>query len=154
MGNFVYNQALGRVNEFLERVDANDPANSAIVVVAIDTATADATLKDLDTLDAVLTDGGTAEVTNTNYARKVLTDADVTAGGVDDGADRYDADLPDQTWTAVAAGDSWTDLVICYDSDTTAGDDTNIIPLTQHDFAVTPNGGDITAQIADFFRAS
>ena len=154
MPNFVYNIAKGRVNEFLERVAANDPAASGILVVAIDTATADGTLQDLDTLAAVLADGGTAEVTNTNSARKELTDADVTAGGVDVSADRYDADLPDQTWTAVAAGDSWTDLVICYDSDTAAGDDTNIIPLTQHDFAVTPNGGDITAQIADFFRAS
>lgn len=154
MPNFVYNIAKGRVAEFLERVDNNDPANSAIVVVAINTATGDGTLQDLDDLAAVLADGGTAEVTNTNYARKVLTDSDVTGGGVDDTNDRYDADLPDQTWTAVAAGDAWTDLVICYDSDTTGGTDANIIPLTQHDFSVTPNGGDITAQIADFFRAS
>ena len=56
----------------------------------------------------------------------------------------------------MAAGTNWTDLVICYDSDTTAGTDSNIIPLTLHDFVVTPDGSDITAQIAaaGFFRAS
>jgi hypothetical protein len=30
----------------------------------------------------------------------------------------------------------------------------DIVPMTQHDFAVTPDGSDITAQIAGFFRAS
>lgn len=154
MADFVYNIAKGRVAEFLERVDTNDPTNSGIVVVAVVTTETDGTLQDLDDLAAVLGNANTAEATNTNYARKVLTDVDVTGGGVDDTNDRYDADLPDQTWTAVAAGDNWTDLIICYDPDTTGGTDSNIIPLTQHDFSVTPNGGDITAQITDFFRAS
>ena len=40
--------------------------------------------------------------------------------------------------------------------DTTAGTDANIVPLTMHDFVVTPDGSDITAQIAaaGFYRAS
>lgn len=154
MADFVFNIAKGRVAEFYNRVDSNDPANSALVIVAINTTATDATLRDLDTLAAVLADANTAEVTNSNYARKVLTDAELAALAVDDGNDRMPLDLDDQTWSAVGAGDGWTDLLICYDSDTTGGTDANIIPLTLHDFSVTPDGSDITVQIADFYRAS
>ncbi len=154
MANFVYNIAKGRVAEYYNRVQTNDPANSALVIVAINTSTADATLIDLDDLSAILADAGTAEVTNTGYARKVLTDVDLTALAPDDANDQMVLDLADQTWTAVAAGDNWTDLIICYDPDTTAGTDADLVPLTHHDFAVTPDGSDITATINNFYTAS
>lgn len=156
MANFVFNIALGRVAELYNRVDTNDPANSALIIVVINTSATDATLKDLDTLAAIEADANTAEVTNSGYARKTLTDADIVAFAPDDANDRVDLDIPDQTWTAVAAGTAWTDLLVCYDSDTTGGTDSNIVPLTCHDFSVTPDGSDITAQIAatGFFRAS
>lgn len=157
MSDFVFNVAKGRVVEYYNRVENNDPANSALIVVVIDAnGDTDATMKDRDDLSALL--GGTAnEVTNTNYARKTLTDAELAAlPAPDDANDRYDIDLPDQTWTAVAAGTAWTDILVCYDPDTTGGTDSSIIPLTCHDFAVTPDGSDIVAQIAaaGFFRAS
>lgn len=156
MADFVFNVAKGRVAEFYNRVKSNDPANSALIIVVIDAAgDTDATMRDRDDLAALL--GGTAnEVTNTNYARKVLTDADLAALSIDDTNDRIDLDIPDQTWTAVAAGTAWTDILVCYDPDTTGGTDSAIIPLTCHDFLVTPDGSDITAQIAaaGFFRAS
>lgn len=156
MGDFVFNIAKGRVVEYYNRVKANDPANSALIVVVIDAnGDTDATMKDRDDLSALL--AGTAnEVTNTNYARKTLTDADLAALAVDDTNDRFDIDIADQTWSAVAAGTAWTDVIICYDGDTTGGTDANIIPLTCHDFAVTPDGSDIVLQInaAGFFRAS
>ena len=155
MADLVCNIAKGHVNEYVNRVDANDPANSVIVIVAlVVTGDQDASIRDYDTLSAVLGDANIAEATNTNYARKVLTDADVSAATVDDTNDRKEADLADQTWSAVAAGDNWTDLLICYDSDSTGGTDANIIPLTLHDFAVTPDGTDITATITNFFRAA
>lgn len=156
MANLVFNIALGRVAELYNRVDTNDPANSALIVIAIDAnGDTDATMRDRDDIAALL--GGTAnEVTNGGYARKTLTDADITAFAPDDANDRVDLDIPDQTWTGVAAGTAWTDLIIAYDNDTTGGTDANIIPLTLHDFAVTPDGSDITAQIAaaGFYRAS
>lgn len=156
MADFVFNIAKGRVAEFYNRVKSNDPANSALIIVVIDAnGDTDATMRDRDDLAALL--GGTAnEVTNTNYARKVLTDADLAALSIDDTNDRIDLDIPDQTWAAVAAGTAWTDVLVCYDPDTTGGTDSAIIPLTCHDFAVTPDGSDITAQIAaaGFFRAS
>lgn len=157
MADFVFNIAKGRVVEYYNRVKSNDPTNSALVLVVIDAnGDTDATMKDRDDLAALL--AGTAnEVTNTNYARKVLTDADLaTLPAPDDTNDRFDIDLPDQTWSAVAAGTVWTDIIVCYDSDTTGGTDANIIPLSCHDFAVTPDGSDIVAQIAaaGFYRAS
>lgn len=156
MADFVFNIAKGRVAELYNRVDLNDPTNSALVVAVFNAADTDAAIVDVDTLAAIEALASTAEVTNTNYARKVLTDTDLVAFAPDDVNDRVDLDIPDQVWTAVAAGDAWTDLVICYDSDTTAGTDANIVPCTWHDFAFTPNGGDVTAQIGatGFFRAS
>jgi hypothetical protein len=157
MANQVFNIALGRVAELYNRVDLNDPANSALIIAVLAAAgiESDAVLKDKDTLADVVS-GTTNEVTNSGYGRKVLTDADIVAFAPDDTNDRVDLDIPDQTWTAVAAGDGWNDFLVCYDSDTAAGTDANIVPLTMHDFVVTPDGSDITAQIAatGFFRAS
>jgi hypothetical protein len=159
MANFVFNIALGRVAEYYNRVKTNDPANSALVVVLL-AATGietDAVLKDKDDV-AALVAGTTNESTNTGYARKILTDADLVALTPDDSGDKMDVDIPDQTWTAVANDGTGaiSDLVIGYDPDTTSGTDSSIIPLTLHDFAVTPDGSDITAQIAatGFYRAS
>ena len=157
MANFVFNISKGRVVEYYNRVKNNDPANSALVILAIDAnGDTDATMQDRDDLAALL--GGTAnEVTNSGYARKVLTDADLAAlPAPDDANDRFDIDLPDQTWNAVAAGTAWTDVIVCYDPDTTGGTDSAIIPLTCHDFPMTPDGSDIIMQVAaaGFFRAS
>jgi len=157
MADFVFNISKGRVAELYNRVDSNDPANSALIIVVLATSglEADSVLLDADTLAAVVS-GTTNEVTNTNYARKTLTDTDLSALTPDDTNNRMDLDIVDQTWTGVAAGDGWSKLLVCYDNDTTAGTDSNIVPLTAHDFVVTPDGSDITAQIntAGFYRAS
>lgn len=157
MADLVFNVSKGKVALYHDRVNDNDPANSALVVVLLKTAASDATLRDQDTLAAILA-GGSTEADFTNYARKVLTDADISAATVDDSNDRVDADIADQTWTAAggASNNTLAKLLICYDSDTTSGTDSNIVPLTAHDFVVTTNGGDITAQIAaaGYFRAS
>lgn len=152
MGNIAFNRSLGRSAEFYNRVDTNDPAASELVLMVLATAgiEADAVYKDHDTFADVVA-GTTNEVTNGGYAKKVLTDADIVAFAPDDGADRVDLDLPDQTWTAIAAGDGWNDVVIGYDpvgSQTMA----DILPMTLHDFVVTPDGSDIIAQIAVFLR--
>jgi hypothetical protein len=153
MADIVFNIAKGRVAELYNRVDSNDPANSALIIVPVDVgATSDATIRDFDTLAAVLA-GGVTERSATGWNRKTLTDADLAAMTVDDANDRMPLDLGDQTWTAVSAG-AVTDLIICYDNDTTGGTDANLIPLTMHDFAITPDGSDVTATIADFYRAS
>ena len=157
MEDFIFNIAKGRIGEYANRVNSNDPTNAAFIVLVLATSglESDAVLKDMNDVTAMVA-GTTNEVTNSGYARKTLTDASSITITTDDNTDRVDVDFPDQTWTAVAAGDGWSKLVICYDSDTTAGTDANIIPLTAHDFVLTPDGSDITAQLAaaGFFRAS
>lgn len=157
MADLVFNIAKGRVAELYNRVDSNDPANAVLLVIALNAGAAtDATLRDYDTMAAVEGDANAAEVTNSGYARKVLADADLTAFAPDDTNDRVDLDIPDQTWTAVGAGSAWTDIILAYDNDSTTGTDSSVVPLTLHDFAVTPSGSDITMQVAaaGFFRAS
>ena len=154
MADFVFNIAKGKVAEYAARVNANDPTNSVLTVIVLETTglEADAVLVDYDTL-AAITAGGSTEPENSGYVRKELTAATVT---VDDTNNRVDVDIADQTWTAVAAGDTWSKLLICYDPDSTGGTDSAIIPLVCLDFAVTPDGSDITVQVnaAGFFRAS
>lgn len=157
MADFVFNIAKGRVAELYNRVDSNDPANSALIVLVLATSglESDATLMDVDTVTALVA-GATNEVTNTNYARKTLTDADLSTLTVDDTNNRMPCDIPDQSWSGVASGDGWSKLVIAYDGDTTGGSDANLIPLVALDFVVVPDGSDITAQInaLGFFTAS
>lgn len=153
MANIVFNIAKGRVVELYNRVENNDPANSAIVLVPIETSglEADATLIDVDTLTALLA-GTTNE--QTTMGRKVLTDADLAAlPAPDDTNDRYEVSLPTVTWTA-ASGNAISKIAVCYDADTTGGTDANIIPLTMFDFAQTPSGADIQMTTGVFFRAS
>jgi len=156
MADFVYNIAKGRAVQFYINVDGNSPAGAELVIAVLATSgvEADDTLNNADTFSALVA-GATNFVTNSGYAQKVLAGADLTAYAPDDTNNRVDLDIADQTWTAVAAGDGWNDLVTGYDpvGSQTA---TDIIPMTNHDFVFTPDGSDITAQIAaaGFFRAS
>lgn len=158
MPDGVFNIAKGRVNEYVNRVDSNDPTNAALIVVLLSAAEADGTLEDYDDLGTLIAAAGNTEATFTNYARKTLVDTDVADPTPDDTNNRQDADIPDQTWLSAggASNNTLVKLIVCYDSDTTGGTDSNIIPLTHHDFAVTTNGNDLTAQInaAGFYRAA
>lgn len=157
MSDQVFNVAKGRLIELHERVNNNDPANSALVVMLLRVAEADATLIDYDTFAAILA-GSNTEADFTNYARKVLTDSDVAASTTDDTNNRREADFADLTWTSAggANNDTLVKLIIGYDPDTTGGDDTAIIPMAHYDFAITTNGGDLVAQLnaAGYSRAA
>lgn len=106
-------------------------------------------LKDKTTITDLLS-GTTDEATNGGYARKTALTGTVT---IDQANDRVDVGIPNQTWAAVAAGDGWSKLVTFLDE---AGTDATRIPLTAHDFVITPDGSDIQAQFAaaGFYRAS
>lgn len=161
MANFVFNIAKGRVAELATRVKNNDPAPSALVVILLASTglEAQSTLEDVDSVTALVA-GATNEATNTGYARKVLTDSELSAMtyAPDDTGNAFPIDIPDQTWTAVANDGTGAigALVIAYDANTGSGTDSDILPLTHHTFAVTPDGSDITAQIASggFYSAA
>lgn len=153
MANIVFNIAKGRVAELYSRVKSNDPANSALILVPIETSglEADAVLIDKDDLAAVLV-GTTNE--QTTMGRKTLTDVELAAfPAPDDTNDRMDVSLPTVTWTA-ATGNAISKLLVCYDGDTTSGTDANIVPLTLFDFVVTPSGTDVQMTGGPFYRAS
>ena len=87
-------------------------------------------------------------------AASMLISASVTVT-VDDTNNRVDVDMPDQVWTS-ATGNAVSKLLVCYDPDTGTGTDSTVLPLTYHDFVVTPDGSTITATIdpAGFGRAA
>lgn len=154
MADFVFNIAKGKVKYYSELPATND----ALVVVLLKAAEADATLKDYANLGLLLAAGGgttNVEANFTNYSRKTISATTITVDNVND---RVDIDVADQIWTAAGGGTNNTlvKLLICYDDDTTGGTDTNLIPLTSHDFPVTTDGSDLTAQIAasGYYRAS
>lgn len=153
MANIVFNIAKGRIVEYYNRVEASDPTNAVFVLVPIETTglEADSVLVDKDDLAAVLS-GATNE--QTTMGRKVLSDTELVAlPAPDDGADRYDVSLPEVTWSA-ATGNAISKMLVCYDSDSAGGTDSNIIPVTLFDFVATPDGNDIVMTSGVFFRAS
>jgi hypothetical protein len=145
VADIVFNVALGRVAYYASLPAAND----GLVMVPIETTgiVGDATMRDYDTLSDLLAGASNEQTT---MGRKALASVTVT---VNDTNDRVDLDCADVTWTA-ATGNAISALVICYDPDTTGGTDADIIPLSKHDFVVTPDGSDVTATVTDFLRAS
>ena len=153
MANITFNIAKGRIVELYNRVKSNDPANSALILVPIETSglESDAVLIDKDDLAAVLS-GSTNE--QTTMGRKTLTDSDLAAlPAPDDTNDRFEVSLPTVTWAA-ASGNAISKVCVCYDSDTTSGSDANIVPLTLFDAALTPDGNDYQLTSGVFERAS
>lgn len=146
MANYAFNIAKGRIGEFAYRVKNGDPANSRLYAVAIKTDVAQGTAIDVDDFAAFVSAGG-VEADNGSYAKKVLAAADIATVASDDTGDKYWVDLNDITWSAIAAGNAWVAIIICYASVLTPSN-AQMIPLTHHDFAVTPDGSDIVAQVA------
>lgn len=131
MASTIPNIAKGRINEYAARVAGNDPANSALVIVLLKgsvVSTLDE-FRDVDTLAAVL--AVEDECDFTNYARISLTDADISAPTPDDTGNAQSFDVADQS-IASAGGTLDNDVgaaVVCYDPDTTAGTDADLVPL-------------------------
>lgn len=154
MANFCFNIGKGRIAELYNRAESNDPTNSALILVPCSASDTEANAQDADTLtDALAT--AINEQTGGGWVRKTLESVQLAAfPAPDDTNNRYAVAVPSVTWTAPTGGSNTTGLLICYDSDTTAGTDANIIPLTHHDFVVTADGNDVILNVGDFFRAS
>ncbi len=142
MADFVFNIAKGA---FAEKVRDGASNLGMLLLIAADT---DDAMRDTDTVQALLATAAD-EATDGSYARKTGLTGTIT---VDDTNNRVDVDVPDQTWTALA-GAAILDLVVFYQE---SAADSGRIPLTLHDFPITPDGSDVTAQVnaAGFARAS
>ena len=146
MANGVFNIAKG---SFVEKI--RDTATDVLVLL-LKANEAETTLVDRTTVALMLAEGGTTEADFTNYARKTGITGTIT---VDNGNDRVDVDMPDQTQTTAggATNNTLTKLIVAYEE--TAAD-SGRIPLTHHDFAATTDASDLTAQVnaAGFGRAA
>lgn len=152
MGTLVANIAKGRVAELHNRVKVGDPSASRLYAIPISrAAVTDASLADADDFAAIVTLGVTERTTG-GWNRKTLAAADLTAIAPDDTNDRMAADFIDLVWTAVSTG-AVTDIVVCYASVSTPTN-SQLLPLTVHDFAITPDGSDVTATVTDYYRAT
>lgn len=140
MSDFVFNISKGMIKYY-----AGLPAtNDALIVVPLESSgiEADSTLKDYDDLASLLAGSSNEQ---SSLGRKTVNSGIVIT--VDDTNDRVDIDAPDQVWTATS-GNAVGALLWCYDGDTTAGTDANIVPVSKHDFSFTPDGTDVTAVVA------
>ena len=147
------NISLGQVVELYKRVENGDPAAARLYLIPISAgAVSDATLADCDDFAAMVTAGVTERTAN-GWNRKTLAAADLATPAPDDTNNRYDLDMPDQTWTPTA--DAVTDLVLCYAS-VASPTNSQLQPIGVYDFAITPDGSLVTAQVnaAGFYRAA
>lgn len=151
---FVFNIAKGRTVELYNRVKSNDPATSALVVVPLSAVGLEAQGQDFDTLAAVLADSNFDEQTGTGWQRAILTDADLAAmPSPDDTLDRYTVQIPAANLGAPTVGNA-VGFLVCYDPDTTSGDDTGIVPLVCTERAVTADGNTVLLAAGDILTAA
>lgn len=147
MADFVYNISKGEVKNYCRLAAAND----ALIIIPLEASgiEADDTLNNYDDVSTLLAASNNEQTT---MGRKTVTSATIT---VDDTNNRVDIDIADPVWTG-ATGNAVSDLLIAYDPDTTGGTDSSLVPLTNHDFSVTPDGSDITGVVnaAGFYRAA
>lgn len=156
MANGIFNIARMRAGYYFHDSLGLSGANSRLVIVVLMVAETDDTLNNYDDLGALLGAAGNTEANSTNYARKEIAAAGVTIT-INDTTNQAQVEVDsDQTWSSVsqAASESWVKLLVCYDNDNAAGTDANIVPITYHDFSVTPSGGNITADFAPQFLVS
>jgi len=144
MAATIPNIAKGRINELANRVNNNDPATSGFVVVLLQDTGLEtlAVLRDYDDLAALLAAANT-EVTVASYARLVLTDADVGAPVIDDGADQQTFDTADFDFGTLETGQNVAASVISYAPDTTGADSTFIPVHVSIPAAVVPTNGEL-----------
>jgi hypothetical protein len=154
MGNVIPNVAKGRWAELYNRVDLGDPSAARLYVIPIArAAVTDATLADCADFAAIITAGCTERTAN-GWNRKTLTSADLATLAADNTNDRMPVDIPDQTWTPTNAGDTVSDLVICYAS-VASPTNAQLVPCAVCTWGpITPSGATETATFADYARAS
>ena len=125
-------------------------SNTHILLLTVNQVDDD--LLDHEEMAALLAAANT-EAIFTSYTRK--TDIAGETLTVDHTNNRVDYDIPDQTWSPAGNGvnETLTKLITAYEQ---GAGDVNLIPMSHHDFAVTTDGSDLTAQVnaAGLIRAS
>ncbi len=139
MASQVFNVAKGKFAYYATLPAASD----ALIMVLLKAAEGDDTLNNYDDLNSLIQAAGNTEADFTNYARQTLANVTVT---VDDTNNRVDVDCDDVVIASAggATNNSLVKALICYDGDTGAGTDANVIPLAHFDITVTTDGNQLT----------
>jgi hypothetical protein len=147
MANIVLNDALGRIAEKIA-----DGVN--IQIIPLSAQDTDAVIKDAGPdLATVLGLAGTTEQVAGGWVRKTVTNGSLTLT-VDDTGDLVKVIVPDQIWTGPTAPNDTVALLVAEDN---GGADSADAVFTKHDFAVTADGNDVTADFdaaAGFWQSS
>lgn len=153
MSDGVFDSALGRFVEWA------DKSPTKFTVVLLQVAEGEANLIDHANLSEILAAANT-EATFTNYERvgegqtKQVSGITVIPDNVND---RVDVDMDDITWPAAggATNNNLLKLIVCFNTGGVTPTDLELIPVAHHDFTVTTDGSDITAQVSSegFARA-
>ncbi|MGW7198458.1 hypothetical protein [Streptomyces chryseus] len=140
MAALVTNIAKGRHIHYASVAQAGT-GGARLVAVVLEAAglASDDALQDYDTLAALLAGASNEQTT---MGRRALTG---TIVAVDDTANEASYRADDLAWTT-ATGNPTGKIVICFDP-TGGAPDSGLIPLSLHDFAVTPDGTDVIARI-------
>lgn len=142
MANGVFLYAKGKFAEKASLPFGTD----AVMVILLQSAglVADTTLKNYQTLAALLV--ANTEATFTNYVRKAGTGLTVTPNT---GTGIQTFDMNDVTWSAAggALNNTLGKIITAY-RQTSSALDSQMLPLTYHDFTATTTGGDLFAQFA------
>lgn len=128
MAAFTFNIAKGRIVELFLRA----PNGQAIL---LQTAESDSVLKDYDTLADLLASSGNVELAHASYSRKTGIAGVVV---IDDALDETRVDISPVLWPGLS-GSPIVKALMCYQHPATG----IVIPLTGHDVAITPDGGDV-----------
>jgi hypothetical protein len=134
-------------------IELNSRVPNQGVIVALEVVEADDALRDHADMNALLGAAGNTEQNDGSYARK--TGLTFTLNE-DTTNNRGELTVPNQTWTS-QAGDAWVKLVFGIQD---GAGDANLVVITAHDFDITPNTGDITADLSGnspaqtFYRAA
>ena len=134
MADVLFNVALASIAE-----KVRDGA-TVLGVLLLTAAEADDALRDHDNLSALLGAAGNTEAVDASAARKTGLTGVVT---VDDVNNLVDTDLPDQVFTALA-GAAIVKAIIFYEE---SASDAGRIPLAALDWAITPDGSDVTLEL-------
>lgn len=155
---FTANKGKGRIVELYNRVKNNEPANSAFVLIPLSAAGSEAEGQDYDDLKALLEDAGFTEQGGGGWERKTLTDSELAAfPEPDDENNRYDVENPEVNFGEPEAGNDVVAFALCYDPNTTEGEDDTLEFLGQSlpaSGTIEADGTEVTVKAGEFFRAS
>lgn len=148
-----FNSTRDKIGYYFETArDRPSGFTNAGIIITLLKATgleADGTLADYTNVQALL--AGTSDQADfTNFVRKTVFGSGGTGivKTVDNATNRVLFDLPDQTWVdaggnPVVTNNTLGKVLICFDPDTTTGDDSTVLPLLAHDITATTDGNDL-----------